>query len=42
VREKRNDGSARDAVFGDIVHTPEFMELTKGADGKLPMPMKKK
>jgi tetratricopeptide (TPR) repeat protein len=42
VREKEMMEARVDAVFGDIVHTPEFMELTKGADGKLPMPMKKK
>jgi tetratricopeptide (TPR) repeat protein len=42
VRAKEMMEARVDAVFSDIVHTPEFMELTKGADGKLPMPMKKR
>jgi len=28
-----------DAVFDTIRHDADFMELTKFADGKLPMPM---
>jgi len=31
-----------DAVFASIVHDKDFMELTKHADGMLPMPMSPK
>jgi tetratricopeptide (TPR) repeat protein len=42
VRAKEMMEARVDAVFESIVHTKEFMDLTKDADGKLPMPMRKK
>jgi tetratricopeptide (TPR) repeat protein len=42
VRAKEMMEARVDAVFESIVHTKEFMGLTKDADGKLPMPMRKK
>ena len=40
VREKEMMEARVDAVFDSIRHDTDFMELTKGADGKLPIPMK--
>jgi tetratricopeptide (TPR) repeat protein len=42
VREKEMMEARVDAVFDSIRHSPEFMALTSGADGKLPMPMSPK
>jgi tetratricopeptide (TPR) repeat protein len=39
VREKEMMEARVDAVFDSIRHSDEFMALTSGADGKLPMPM---
>lgn len=39
VREKEMMEARVDAVFDSIRHDSAFMELTKYADGKLPMPM---
>jgi tetratricopeptide (TPR) repeat protein len=39
VREKEMMEARVDAVFDSIRHDTAFMELTKYADGKLPMPM---
>jgi tetratricopeptide (TPR) repeat protein len=39
VREKEMMEARVDAVFNSIRHDNAFMELTKHADGKLPMPM---
>ncbi len=39
VREKEMMEARVDAVFASIVHDKDFMELTKFADGKLPMVM---
>lgn len=39
VREKEMMEARVDAVFDSIRHDADFMELTKYADGKLPMPM---
>jgi tetratricopeptide (TPR) repeat protein len=39
VREKEMMEARVDAVFDSIRHDADFMELTKFADGKLPMPM---
>jgi tetratricopeptide (TPR) repeat protein len=39
VREKEMMEARVDAVFDTIRHDADFMELTKFADGKLPMPM---
>jgi len=38
VRSKEMMEARVDAVFASIVKEPEFMALTAGADGKLPMP----
>jgi tetratricopeptide (TPR) repeat protein len=38
VRSKEMMEARVDAVFASIVKDPEFMTLTAGADGKLPMP----
>ena len=38
VRSKEMMEARVDAVFASIVKDPEFMALTAGADGKLPMP----
>lgn len=38
VRSKEMMEARVDAVFASIVKDPEFMSLTSGADGKLPMP----
>ena len=38
VRSKEMMEARVDAVFASIVKEPEFMTLTAGADGKLPMP----
>ena len=38
VRSKEMMEARVDAVFASIVKDPEFMSLTAGADGKLPMP----
>jgi tetratricopeptide (TPR) repeat protein len=40
VREKEMMEARVDAVFDSIRHDSDFMALTKGADGKLPIPMK--
>ena len=40
VREKEMMEARVDAVFDSIRQDPDFMALTSGADGKLPMPMK--
>jgi tetratricopeptide (TPR) repeat protein len=40
VREKEMMEARVDAVFDSIRHDSDFMDLTKGADGKLPIPMK--
>jgi tetratricopeptide (TPR) repeat protein len=42
VRSKEMMEARVDAVFASIVTDPEFLTLTAGADGKLPMPMKDK
>lgn len=42
VREKEMMEARVDAVFDSIRHSDEFMALTSGADGKLPMPMSPK
>ena len=38
VRSKEMMEARVDAVFASIVKEPEFISLTAGADGKLPMP----
>ena len=38
VRSKEMMEARVDAVFASIVKDPEFVSLTSGADGKLPMP----
>ena len=38
VRSKEMMEARVDAVFASIVKDPEFIALTAGADGKLPMP----
>jgi hypothetical protein len=40
VREKEMMEARVDAVFDSIRFDREFIALTKGADGKLPIPMK--
>jgi tetratricopeptide (TPR) repeat protein len=40
VRAKEMMEARVDAVFDSIRHDSDFMALTKGADGKLPIPMK--
>lgn len=42
VREKEMMEARVDAVFASIRDSKEFMELTKDADGRLPMPMSPK
>jgi tetratricopeptide (TPR) repeat protein len=42
VRTKEMMEARVDAVFASIVHDKDFMELTKHADGMLPMPMSPK
>jgi tetratricopeptide (TPR) repeat protein len=41
VRAKEMMEARVDAVFATLMHDPEFLELTKGADGRLPMPQPK-
>ena len=38
VRGKEMMEARVDAVFASILKDPEFMSMTAGADGKLPMP----
>jgi hypothetical protein len=38
VRSKEMMEARVDAVFASIVEDPQFVDLTAGADGKLPMP----
>ena len=38
VRSKEMMEARVDAVFASIAHDPEFVSLTAGADGRLPMP----
>jgi tetratricopeptide (TPR) repeat protein len=42
VRSKEMMEARVDAVFASIVKDPEFVSLTAGADGKLPIPMRDK
>jgi tetratricopeptide (TPR) repeat protein len=42
VREKEMMEARVDAVFDSLRHDPDFMALTRFADGKLPMPMSPK
>jgi tetratricopeptide (TPR) repeat protein len=39
VRSKEMMEARVDAVFASLIHDPAFMQLTSGADGKLPMRM---
>jgi len=41
VRAKEMMEARVDAVFATLMHDPEFLELTKGADGRLPIPQPK-
>ena len=41
VRAKEMMEARVDAVFVSLMHDPEFLALTKGADGRLPMPQPK-
>src|SRR5215472_5017620 len=41
VRAKEMMEARVDAVFSALVHDPEFLALTKAADGRLPMPQPK-
>jgi hypothetical protein len=41
VRAKEMMDARVDAVFATLMRDPEFLELTKGADGRLPIPQPK-